>query len=102
MLFIDTSRQDRLTATLVMDKTEVKIEEEFDFKKSQGLLPLIERLLFQEGLKPQEITQISVNPGPGSFTGIRVGVAIANTLGLMLQVSVNGGIIGKPVEPVYE
>lgn len=99
---IDTSKQDTSIVRLTIDEKEVVIEEKFDFKKSQGILPLIEKLLLQEGVVLSEITEISVNVGPGSFTGVRIGVAVANTLGLVLQIPVNGNAVGKPVEPVYE
>ena len=102
ILSLDTSRHDKVVVGLRMNEREVIIEEKFDFKKSQGILPLIERMLFQQKVGFNKITQIKVNPGPGSFTGVRIGVAVANTLGLVLQIPVNGNAIGKPVEPVYE
>jgi len=46
----------------------------------------------------QEIKEIKVNVGPGSFTGTRVGVAVANALGFALSIKVNGK---KMVKPVY-
>lgn len=36
------------------------------------------------------ITEIKVNPGPGSFIGSRAGVTVANTLGWTLGIPVNG------------
>ena len=102
ILTIDTSKYDVLIVCLKIDEKEVVIEEKFDFRKSQGVLPLLKKILKQENVDFSEITEIKVNPGPGSFTGVRVGVAIANTLGLVLQISVNGNAIGKPVEPVFE
>lgn len=55
------------------------------------------------------ITAIEVNTGPGSFTGTRVGVAVANALGFALDIPVNGsprspreaGKKGKIVLPKY-
>lgn len=102
ILSIDTSKHDMLLVGLTIDGREVKLEEGFDFRKSQGVLPLIEKIMAQEGISFKDLSEIKVNLGPGSFTGVRVGVAIANTLGLTLQIPVNGNKIGKPVEPVYE
>lgn len=59
-------------------------------KTSHDLLPLIEEALRENNLTLTDISEISVHTGPGSFTGLRVGIAVANTLGLLLGVAVNG------------
>lgn len=47
---------------------------------SQTLLPMVAGLLEQCGLKPQDLDLIAVAAGPGSFTGLRIGVAAAKGL----------------------
>ena len=47
---------------------------------SQTLLPMAAGLLEQCGLKPQDLDLIAVAAGPGSFTGLRIGVAAAKGL----------------------
>jgi len=44
---------------------------------AEELLPLLLRLLEQCGLERDEIDLVSVNVGPGSFTGLRIGLATA-------------------------
>ena len=44
---------------------------------SQTLLVMAEDLLKQCGLTPQDVTAVAVAEGPGSFTGVRIGVAAA-------------------------
>ena len=73
---------------------------EVNSPREQNILNFIKNTLAQLGKKPQDITSIEVNPGPGSFTGTRVGVAIANALGFALGLPVNGQ--NDPVEPVYD
>ena len=68
---------------------------------SQVLLPMIVKILKKNKLKFSELTAIEVNVGPGSFTGTRVGVAVANALGYALNLPVNGKK-GKIALPVYE
>ena len=48
-----------------------------DLTHSQILLVMAEELLKQCGKKPSEVTAVAVANGPGSFTGVRIGVAAA-------------------------
>ena len=45
-------------------------------KSSENVLPCIEKMLSQKKLKPTDLDFIGVVVGPGSFTGLRIGVAI--------------------------
>lgn len=69
---------------------------------SQILSPLIDKILKKHQLKPKDLTGIEVNLSPGSFTGLRVGVAVANTLGNFLKIPINDRPIGQLVEPFYK
>jgi len=51
------------------------------------------------GKSGSEITEVEVNAGPGSFTGTRIGVSIANAIGYTLGVKVNGS--NSPVDVIY-
>ncbi len=48
------------------------------------LLPAMDALLRAEGLCPRDVRELYVSVGPGSFTGLRVGVTTARTWGQML------------------
>ena len=52
------------------------------------LLPKIDRLLNLHDIKIDDLSAILVNPGPGSFTGSRIGVVTATTLAWSLDVPV--------------
>lgn len=54
------------------------------------LMPLIGDLCQECGIELRELTGIAVGVGPGPFTGLRVGVVTAATLGAVLQVPVTG------------
>ena len=47
---------------------------------SATLLPMVERLLSDLGLSPKALDGIAVSAGPGSFTGLRIGIAAAKGL----------------------
>jgi len=52
---------------------------------SVTVMPAIEELFQRANLKPTEIDAIAVSEGPGSYTGLRIGVTIAKTLAWTLK-----------------
>ncbi|MFJ3333685.1 tRNA (adenosine(37)-N6)-threonylcarbamoyltransferase complex dimerization subunit type 1 TsaB [Streptomyces sp. NPDC086766] len=54
------------------------------------LLPAVDRVLAEAGLKLDAVTDIAVGVGPGPYTGLRVGLMTAETFGLALGVPVHG------------
>ena len=59
-------------------------------------LVALKEALGKSGLKLSDIDKFESNPGPGSYTGIRVGAAVCNTLNWVL------GKDAKAIEPIYE
>jgi tRNA threonylcarbamoyladenosine biosynthesis protein TsaB len=57
---------------------------------ARELFPAIERLLGGAGLTPAELRGVGVAIGPGSFTGLRIGMATAKGLGYALRIGVTG------------
>ncbi len=56
----------------------------------EHLVPLVEQVLAEAGIGYREIDRIAVSVGPGSFTGVRVGVAAARGFSLALGVPAVG------------
>jgi tRNA threonylcarbamoyl adenosine modification protein YeaZ len=61
--------------------------------QTNELLPKIDKLLIKLGIKPIQLDGVVVVTGPGSFTGLRVGVTVANGFGYGLRLPVLG--LGK-------
>lgn len=55
---------------------------------SEKLMPLIELLMNELGLKIQDIDVIAISEGPGSYTGLRIGAAIAKSLSFALNIPI--------------
>ena len=69
------------SAALMVDGTVVK--EAFSLEQrrhSETLLPLLDEILTQAGMEPNEADAFAVDIGPGSFTGVRIGTASINAL----------------------
>ena len=90
-LIIDTTSNKIIKVGLrIGNKTEL-IEQEINTQKAQVVLPLLEKLLSKHKIKLTGIENIEVNTRPGSFTGIRVGIASANALAFALKIPVSNG-----------
>ncbi|HUD20984.1 MAG TPA: hypothetical protein VMQ44_02885 [Candidatus Saccharimonadales bacterium] len=77
ILVINSTERDRSEAALVTEN-ETFIESEP--VRAQELPTLITKLLARSGLKIEDIKALAVFNQPGSLTGTRVGVTVANTL----------------------
>ena len=51
-------------------------------RHSAEIFPAITGLLSRFNKKPEQIEQVYISAGPGSFTGLRIAVTFAKTLGL--------------------
>lgn len=98
-LSINTSDSEKIVVKL----NDLEIIEKAKEEKSQKLLSVIKSVLAKKRARLTDITSIEVNIGPGSFTGLRVGISVANALGWALDIPVNSQDVKKsPIEPVYQ
>ena len=90
-LFIDTSKD--VTKVAVLDKNLDLIEvgkKDGRKNQSENLLRLIDEILKSSSHDMSEIKGIFIVKGPGSYTGLRVGVATANALAYTFGINVLG------------
>jgi|SRR3989344_3009700 len=90
ILHINTKDQKTVMVSLRKDGEEIKSLSKNNEYGSQVLLPLIEKLLKKYKIDFKDLDGIEVETGPGSFTGLRVGVSVANAIGYTLNIPVNG------------
>jgi len=96
VLYFDTTDREKIIIGLNNKRWEFTSKNQ----KPQDLVSLIEETLKKEKISLNDIKEIEVNLGPGSFTGLKIGVAVANALGFALDIPVNGG--RKLVLPKYK
>lgn len=87
-LFLDTSTTRLVVATFIDDELKFFKNEECNQSMSVRIMPLIDEALKKTNIKINEIDKIFVCTGPGSFTGIRIGVTCAKTLAWALNIPV--------------
>ncbi len=59
-----------------------------DRRSAQTLQPVVKQLLEQTGWRPADVEVVAVTVGPGSFTGLRIGVTAAKTFAYAVQAKV--------------
>lgn len=86
-LLIDTS--DQVLSVAITDE-EILGEININIKRthSETLMPYIANLLEMVKVKKNELNRIIVSNGPGSYTGVRIGVTVAKTLATALNIPV--------------
>ena len=95
LLHIDTSKTQEVRVTLNIGGKVSQREVTHENTRAQEVLVLIEDLCGEQHIRVTDITEITVAVGPGSFTGLRVGASVANALGTLLDIPINGLPAGK-------
>ncbi len=88
LLAIETSTLALRLALSFGDDRLVKSEETVDRSHGQLLLKKINELFGSAGLQRQDLEGIVVSLGPGSFTGLRIGLAAAKGMAVALQIPI--------------
>ncbi len=90
MLAIDTAT--RFAGLSLYDGSMVRAEMYWlsNNNHSVELTPALARLLEQQGLEPQKLSAVAVSTGPGSFTGLRIGMSVAKGLAQACKIPIFG------------
>ena len=84
-LLIETGTERGLVALTDGVKVLEAIELPFGYQNSKNLLPAMDALLKSRQLSPSQLKYIAAGIGPGSYTGLRVGIAAAKGLSFACQ-----------------
>jgi len=87
-LYIDTSSSYLYTAIVEDNKLIDSIQEEYAQSLSEVALPKIASMFNNNKLEARDIDKIIVVNGPGSFTGIRIGITIAKVYAWSLNIPI--------------
>lgn len=90
LLGIETSTRRGSVALVEGGELVVAAEHAEPNAHAEKLLPLIEKLMADAGWARGRLQRVAVGVGPGSFTGLRVGIALAQGIGLGLDIPVVG------------
>ena len=85
ILAIDTATQVSSVAVASEEKLAAELTMQARLTHSETLMPHIEQVLQMAGVKKAELDGIAVSIGPGSFTGLRIGLAAAKAMAYVLQ-----------------
>jgi tRNA threonylcarbamoyladenosine biosynthesis protein TsaB len=104
ILIIDTTQFKKIKLGICEDMECLYFEKE-DAGIIEELLPFVESILKEKNKKLADLKAIAVHEGPGSFTGLRVGITTANILAWSLHIPVfafNDKILPDILEKINE
>ncbi len=80
---------DRVASVALLTETccrEKRIES--PLRHEETVMPAVDQLLAEAGLVPAGLTALAVDVGPGSFTGVRIGVCHGNAMAMAMGLPV--------------
>ena len=96
VLYINTSKEKQLGVFLIKEKRIIdKIRLDGDYKVSENLLKLVNKIIGKNRLKFKDLNGIIMVSGPGPFTSLRIAAAVVNSLAYALKIPVVGIKIQK-------
>jgi tRNA threonylcarbamoyladenosine biosynthesis protein TsaB len=108
-LGLETSTRRGSVALLEDGRVIGSLEHEQPSAHAERLLPLVERALAEAGWAKSSVDRLGVGVGPGSFTGLRVGIALAEGLSVGLDrpligvgsllAMAHGALVERPLGP---
>ena len=90
ILAIDTATQVSSVAVAAAGKLSAELTMQAKLTHSETLMPHIEQALKMAAVPKEQLEGIAVSIGPGSFTGLRIGLAAAKAMSYALDIPLVG------------
>ncbi|WP_278834627.1 tRNA (adenosine(37)-N6)-threonylcarbamoyltransferase complex dimerization subunit type 1 TsaB [Mitsuokella multacida] len=90
ILAIDTATQVSSVAVASADKLAAELTMQAKLTHSETLMPHIKEVLRMANVRKEQLEGIAVSIGPGSFTGLRIGLAAAKAMAYALDLPIVG------------
>ena len=90
ILALDTTENSISVALIHSSKILAHQYKKMERGQGEALIPMIQDVIQQSHIDFKSLTKIAVSVGPGSFTGVRIGLATARGMGLALNIPVVG------------
>lgn len=87
-LYIDTHSKDIIIILYKDGKILSCNKKESEMNHSVYTMPMIDSILKENNIETKDLNEIAVVCGPGSFTGVRIGVTIAKTMAYLLNIPI--------------
>ncbi len=87
-LFINSATTNLVVAIIIEGKITYLYDYNDGSETSYKIMPIIEKAFKKSNITPKDIDKIFVVNGPGSFTGIRVGLTVAKVMAYSLNIPV--------------
>ena len=87
-LIINTAKQNEILTAVYNGHKIFQERLKVEFHESEKLLPMVDKVLKKSKVNLKDLKKILVIAGPGSFTSLRIGIAVANTLAFSLKIPV--------------
>lgn len=87
-LFIDSATANLVVAIIIEDEIKYIFNEKTGGDTSSVIMPKVAEAFKQSNILPKDLNKIFVVNGPGSFTGIRVGLTVAKTMAWALNIPI--------------
>ena len=87
-LFIDSATANLVVAIIIDNEIKYIFNKQVGSDMSSSIMGVIDEAFQTSGIKPKDIDKIFAVNGPGSFTGIRVGLTVAKTMAWSLKIPV--------------
>lgn len=87
-LYIDSATATLVVAIIIDGEISYIYNQEVGKDMSSEVMPIVEKAFNEANIMPKDLDKIFAVNGPGSFTGIRVGLTVAKTMAWALNIPV--------------